>query len=479
MAESDHRSAPPPHFVVAIVGGGFSGASVAWHLHEAAPDAQHIVIIEPNGDIGRGLAYSTNDPAHRVNVPATRMNIGADHETHFHDWLIAQNYLASDPAAKIDETRLYPTRHAFGNYVKSQIKSLGRSVTHIKSKAAALEQHRDGWRVRCTNGNVIGADFAVLAICHTPPDTPASLAGLQSHPRFFPDPWRANVLKSIGRKDRVLIVGTGLTMADIVASLDRLGHRGNILAISRRGLRSQTHDDDMGDVYGDFLEPLSRNALDLLVRIRRTVRDAANDGQPWQRVIDQVHSQGQQIWRALPHEQRERLLHHLRPFWDTHRFKIAPQVHEILQRRTAEGTLVLRAASVRAKAQQKAEISVELRARHSREWKEQSFDAVILATGPAHGTVFDHDPLLAQMKAEGLARPDSLNLGIAVDDHGRAIGNASASSPLYVAGPLARGTFGELMGIGELSRYAKTIAGHIVLQEKVLRDTLIHYANAP
>ncbi|HEY0235862.1 MAG TPA: FAD/NAD(P)-binding protein [Afipia sp.] len=463
-----------PHQVVAIIGGGFSGASVAWHLHDAAPGAQHIVMIEPHEEIGRGLAYATSDPSHRINVPATRMNIGADHETHFHDWLMAQDYLAADPAAKIDAERLYPTRRAFGDYVKSQIKSLGSALTHIKSKAVALERHGNGWRIRCANGDVIGADIAVLAVCHTPPDTPASLATLHAHQRFFADPWRADALESIGQNDEVLIVGTGLTMADTVASLDRLGHRGTILAISRRGLRSQPHTRDVADVYGDFLQPPPpRTALDLLARIRGTIHDAAQDGQPWQAVIDQVRFQGQNIWRALPYEQRERLLRHLRPFWDTHRFRTAPQVHEVLERRIAEGTLVLRAASVRAGASRDKKIPLELRARYSREWKEQSFDAVILATGPAHGTVFDHDPLLAQMKAAGLARPDSLKLGIAVDDDGRAISNEGVSNSLYIAGPLARATFGELMGVGDLARYARAIAGHILLQEKALRETHI------
>ncbi len=464
MAESGYASTPIPNPVVAIIGGGFSGASVAWHLHEAAPGAQHIVIIEPHDEIGRGLAYSTSDPSHRINVPATRMNIGAEHETHFHDWLLAQNYLATDPAARIDADRLYPTRHAFGDYVKSQIRSLGRAVTHIRSKAVALERHRNGWRIRCANGEVIGADIVVLGVCHTPPDTPASLAALQGHPRFFADPWRANALESVGHDDNVLIVGTGLTMADTVASLDRLGHRGKITAISRRGLRSQPHDRDNTDAYGDFLQPPSLTALELLRRVRRAIRDAAQEGKPWQAVVDQVRQQGQDIWRALPHDQRKRLLHHLRPFWDTHRFRIAPQVHEVLQRRIAQGALDLRAASIRGGAQRDAKISVELRARHGRDWKEQSFDAVILATGPAHGTVFDHDPLLAQIRAEGLARPDPLKLGIAVDDDGRAISDVSGSSPLYIAGPLARGTFGELMGISDLARYAKAIAGHIISQ---------------
>ena len=57
---------------IAIVGGGFSGAALAWHLRRKNVTAD-IVVIEPRADLGRGLAYATPDPAHRINVPATRM----------------------------------------------------------------------------------------------------------------------------------------------------------------------------------------------------------------------------------------------------------------------------------------------------------------------------------------------------------------------------------------------------------------------
>lgn len=462
----DHHHRAQPHPVIAIIGGGFSGAAVAWHLHRAAPHGQRVIIIEPHDEIGRGLAYSTTDPVHRINVPAMRMNIDAEDETHFTNWLATQNYAATDPATITVDERLYPTRHAFGSYVRDQIDSLGDEITHLRTRATALAQRDERWRVTCANGEVVEADIAVLAVCHTPPDTPSSLTPLQTHPLFYADPWRTNALDAIRRSDKVLIVGTGLTMADTIATLDRLGHTGKIVAISRRGLRSRPHAGDIVDVYGDFLQPPSHTALDLLRRVRKTIHAAARDGQPWQTVINQAFRQGQDIWRTLHHEQRKRLLQHLRPFWDTHRFRIAPQVHEVLERRIAQGTLEIRAASVRAASEKDANINVELRPRHSKTWEHHAFDALILATGPAHGTVFDHDPLLAQMKAEGLARPDPLGLGIAVDDDGRAVGNASSGQPLYVAGPLARGTFGELMGISDLARYAKAIAGHIVLQEK-------------
>ncbi|MFX8704360.1 hypothetical protein ABTM89_20070, partial [Acinetobacter baumannii] len=68
------------------------------------------------------------------------------------------------------------------------------------------------------------------------------------------------------------------------------------------------------------------------------------------------------------------------------------------------------------------DIAVDLRARRSRTWEPASFDAVVIATGPAHGTVFENTPLLGQIGSDGLARPDPLGLGIDTDLHGRAIG---------------------------------------------------------
>ncbi|MGM2837026.1 hypothetical protein ACS2TZ_51275, partial [Bacillus cereus group sp. Bce025] len=86
----------------------------------------------------------------------------------------------------------------------------------------------------------------------------------------------------------VLIVGTGLTMADIVASLDRQGHRGNITAVSRRGLRSQPHATSQMEPSGDFLQNPERTTLALLRRTRRTIAEASKEGLTWHPVLDQL-----------------------------------------------------------------------------------------------------------------------------------------------------------------------------------------------
>lgn len=457
---------------IAIVGGGFSGAALAWHLRKKGVTAD-VMVIEPCAGLGHGLAYGTADSAHRINVPATRMILDADDPEHFHRWLLDTDYPATDRRAAMPDGRLFPTREAFGRYVTEQVRGLSPAITHLRTKAVSASETEDGFRIACDNGTTVDAAIMALAICHAPPAVPASLRSLRSHPRFFPDPWSKDLLPSLAPDDRILIVGTGLTMADVVASLERNGHRGHIVAVSRRGLRPQPHTDNLSIFEGDFTTPPVTQAAALSRHVRSVVAEAAKGGLPWQIVLNRVHEQGQPIWQNLSASARRRFLRHLRPYWDTHRFRIAPQVHETIEKLIAYGMLDIRAASVKAsygaldiRAAPARDfftphaIAVDLRPRHATEWTSETFDAVILATGPAHAVTVD--PLLSSMHADGLVQADALGLGIAVDRLGRAISHQNEPNPrLFVASPLARGTFGELMGISDLSAYAEKIAERI------------------
>lgn len=458
---------------VAIIGGGFSGAALAWHLRRKNVTSD-IVVIEPRADLGIGLAYGTADPAHRINVPATRMILDADDPDHFNRWLLDTDYLATDPKAAMPDGRLFPTREAFGRYVADQVRNLSPAITHLRAKAVSATGTKNGFRITCDNGDTVESATLVLAICHAPPAVPGSLRSLRFHPRFFSDPWCEGALAALSPNDRVLIVGTGLTMTDIVASLERTGHHGEIVAVSRRGLRPQQHTGNLSVLDDDFTTPAVRQPTALLRRIRKAVDEAAQEGLPWQIVLNRVHDQGQPIWQNLSSEGRRQLLRHLRPYWDIHRFRIAPQIHETIEKLIAYGMLDIRAASVKAhfgtldirvapvrtNPATPDTITVDLRARHDTEWKPATFDAVMLATGPAHAIAADS--LLSSMNADGLVQADGLGLGVAVDRLGRAVGPHNEPNPnLYVAGPLARGTFGELMGISDLSNYAEKIAERI------------------
>src|SRR6187401_2410646 len=60
---------------VAIIGGGFSGTMTAANLARRGIGS---ILIEANGRAGLGAAYSTDDPAHLLNIPAETMGAWAD-----------------------------------------------------------------------------------------------------------------------------------------------------------------------------------------------------------------------------------------------------------------------------------------------------------------------------------------------------------------------------------------------------------------
>jgi uncharacterized NAD(P)/FAD-binding protein YdhS len=445
-----------------IVGGGFSGAAVAYHLaRRGAPVA--ITVIEPRPVLGAGLAYSTADPAHRVNVPVTRMSLDPSDPDHLLRWINESGAVADDPEARLPDGRVFPRRAVIGRYVSAQLQPFVASgrIEHVRDHARGLYQVPGRHGLTLASGRRIEADVLVLANSHPPPRPLPTLAGLaHGDPRIVTDPWAADALTAIRPEARVLIVGTGLTMADVVASLDLRGHTGPVTAVSRRGQRSRSHASGPVEPVGDIAA--AGSVLAVLAQVRRELARAAERNLPWHAVLDTVRLQAAALWAAWPEAERRRFLRHLRPFWDTHRFRIAPPVEAILARREATGTLTIQAASIRAIRPGPTVIEVDLLDRRTGRVATRPFEAVVVTTGPAHDRIFDHDPFLAALRAEGLVSEDPLGLGLDVDDRSRAIGPAGrAGRTVLVAGPLARGRYGELMGLPEVTRHAADVASTI------------------
>jgi len=85
-----------------------------------------------------------------------------------------------------------------------------------------------------------------------------------------------------------------------------------------------------------------------------------------------------------------------------------------------------------------------------------------VATGPTHRDILTSQPYLAGLAASETLALDPTELGLWTSPDGRAIGADGVVDPtLFVAGPLARGTFGELMGLPQVSAYALFIAEQV------------------
>ena len=455
---------------VCIVGGGFTGVAVAVHVALGARRPLEVVIVEPRRMLGGGVAYSSTDPAHRTNVPASRMSLFTGDDAHFARWLAATGALRDDPEAEQPDGRVYPRRGTFGRYVAATLEAVaagGRvSISHRVDRAVGLTLGSSGWRVELAGGQALTADAVVLAVSHPPPaPSPLLVERLGGHPKFVADPWQPAALNPIDPTDSVVIMGTALSMADVVASLSRRGHRGPILAFSRRGLLSRPQSPAPHQPVGDFTTDAPSTARGLVRRIRREIAEGARRGVPWQAVVDAVRRDGREIWGGLDDGQRALLLRHARPYWEVHRYRVAPQVHDAIERRRGEGTLEVVTAHLASVALQGDRIACELQLRGVRHGGRRRIeaDAFVVTTGPGHGDALRSNPALRSLAEAGWIGPDRFGLGLAVDERHRALGASGLPAPnLLVAGPLARGTFGELMGLPQVTRSAEEVAAEVL-----------------
>jgi uncharacterized NAD(P)/FAD-binding protein YdhS len=327
----------------------------------------------------------------------------------------------------------------------------------------ALSVRAEGreFEVLLAGGEVVPADMLVLAVSHSKPDLPAVLRGCAG---VIADPWDVGKLRGVPRDARVLIVGTGLTACDVVASLLAHGHSGAITALSRHGLLPRPRTPLPVEAEGDFSTAPETRASALLRRIRNSVARAAAVGRPWENIIDALRQQSATVWGTLDWTERRRVLRHLRTVWDVHRFQCAPQIDAILRAAQGNGALCVIAASMMAVRETDSGIAVQVRPRRAPSGCTETLtvDVVINCTGPGHRSVTTTHPVLRGLAEAGSLQADPASLGILVDWQSRVIRQDGTAWPnLFVAGPLARGTFGELMGLPQVNTQPRAVAAEL------------------
>ncbi len=183
----------------------------------------------------------------------------------------------------------------------------------------------------------------MLATGNAPPDPPAAAdSGVLASQHYISDPWTSGFPSSVDAGDTIFILGTGLTMVDAVLSLVRLGHRGPIAALSRRGLLPRRHASTApAETSPVALAPLISNIVADLRSIRCGLREHCLRGGDWRSIIDALRPITVSYWRSLPLVEQRRFLRHLRPWWDVHRHRLAPAAADELDALMASGRLKL------------------------------------------------------------------------------------------------------------------------------------------
>ena len=420
---------------VAIIGGGFSGTILAAQLARKGIDS---VLIDGSGRAGVGTAYSTTEPAHLLNVRAEMMSAWADDADHF----------ARAFEAEGGDRRGFAQRLLFGRYLR-RILEEAQGAEVVRAYARQVRRDGESWAMELDDGRMVHADALVLAHGNQLPDPVGSAE------RLINDPWGADaqaaVLDLAETNGEVLIVGTSLTMVDLALSLDAAGHRGRIVALSRRGLVPRAHAD-----YAPV--PVEAEAVphgDLLRLWGWLKRRGAEVG--WRAAVDSLRPHSHALWQSFDGRQQRRFLRHARPWWDVLRHRIAPEVAATIVRMVEEGRLEIVAGRIVRIEEAGDGVRVEFRRRGRSETQSARFDYVFNSTGPLGSIERTRDPLLRGLLDDGLIRPDHLGIGVAVDERSRAVG----TQRLWAMGPLTKGRYWEMIAVPDIRGQAAAVADDI------------------
>lgn len=451
---------------IAIVGAGFTGTLLAVQLLRQGQGRVGVDLIERSGRFGPGLAYTTGNPNHLLNVRAVNMSAFAEQPTHFLDWL---RHTPLSPVESRDEAApIFVERRVFGRYVghclaEAQAAAPPEALAILSDRVLAIEARGPAVTLHLAQGGTRRAEAAVLALGQLPPTPPAcDPAQLMALAAYRADPWETGALSGLHPRAPVLLLGSGLTMVDLVIALLDRGHRGPITALSRRGLLPQRH--AAATPRASFLPARPPGSLSALTRlVRAEVARARTAGEDWRGVIDALRPDTTALWQALPLVERARFLRHLRPWWEVARHRMAPAVADRIAGAAGSGQLSVVAGRLQTGCPEGDGARLTYRRRSDGSLGTLVAERIVNCSGPSTDLARSIDPLLRQLRASGQIRADALGLGIDVTADCAAIADdGSTAQRLYAAGPLCKGAFWEITAVPDLRRQCAALAQHLL-----------------
>ena len=443
--------------VIAVAGAGASGTLATVHLLREAAGRRiplRVALIDRLGRHGLGRAYATTHPAHLLNSPVGRMSALAGDPGHLARWAERAG-LGPDG---------FLARRDYGRYLGEVLTDAERAaapaarVSRITGEVVAIRRtgRRRGLQVQLAGGVGFDADLAVVATGGLPSAPPGPVPG---GGRYISDPWAPGALDRVADGSPVAVLGTGLTMLDVAIAVTS-AHPGTVVhAISRHALLPQVHRwPRAATVPGPgpvISPPPGQLSLPGLVRMVRA--GAARYPGDWQDIVDALRPQVPGLWAQLAEADQRLFLRHLARYWEVHRHRIPPATAARVSALRASGRLsVLRGRVVAASDQPGG---MRLWIGHGGPATELTAGWLINGTGPGTDVTATSDPLLRHLLGHGLARPDSLRLGLDADARG-ALRDTSgrAAGDIVTLGPLLRGLRYETTAIPEIRDQAAALA---------------------
>jgi uncharacterized NAD(P)/FAD-binding protein YdhS len=446
--------------VVVIIGAGFSGTVLAVNLlRRPCVTPTDIMLVERASTMNRGVAYAERDIPYFLNVPAGRLSADSSD---------AQQFLrfarARVPDAGPED---FLARSLYGDYLEDLLRAAERQapphvrLQRIHDEVMDLAPSGSGLEVRFAQRIPLHANQVILSVGNPPASSLPWLEALRGHVAVRENPWE--LTRDLHSHHSVLIVGNGLTMADVVLNLSWDAARVPMMhTMSRRGLLPQVQTVFQSrSVFGKAEDLLSKatSVRSLLRASRDLVAKVEEAGGDWREVVTFIRSIAPKIWQTLPPKEQARFVRHLQAHWDTHRHRLPPQVAERLAQVRSAGKLQVNAGRIQRVEALADRLRVHWLARGARGPKSLDVDLIVNATGPDYVLARSSEPLLRSLQRRDLIAADALSLGITTDGSGACLNaRGKPTSNLFYLGPMLRADHWEATAATELRDHAERLA---------------------
>lgn len=425
-----------------------------------------LFLIDKQGAFAAGVAYSTTDPRHFLNVHAGNMSAFPDAPDHFYQWLCDREDLwrALDPSfAKLTyNPQSFMPRKIYGRYLKECLKSaqaLSRncSLQLLSSEALDVAHLKNNqMEILLSTGTKIVADALVLAT-----GVPLTKRFAQPELATYTDNiWKPPAksllsmpsLAHLPVDTQIVIIGSGLTMADAMMSLLSRGFKGKIAALSKHGKLSETHL-DLTEAYPSFIDLATApvTAAGLFRMFRTKLKEAQRIG--WRPLLDALRPFTMALWQRLPLEEKRRFLRHLYSLWNHHRHRLPPACHQCVAAAQAQGQLTLmRGRLIKIEKGAQGVLRAHYKMAENTAGVIEA-DYVLNCSGQDFSFARNATPLLRRLCTLNLVAVDELGMGL----------RWSTQGPVFVLGALLFGERFETIAVPELRQQAADIANCLLV----------------
>ena len=440
---------------IAIIGSGVSGSLLAINLiKKHRGEKLMIYMIEKDYDrFNKGVAYSTMEMSHLLNVRAAGMSIYKDEPMHFKNWLNKNNYGygAND----------FVPRRIFADYVSSEFEKVVASknddvyLTVMSDEVVDIDLN--GYSVvKLKSGTALLVDIAVLALGHISVSEIDTLKYSGIH-KYFRTPWDNSIYDKIQQTDNVLLIGSGLTTDDVILSLTKRKHAGKIYSLSRSGLQPVAH--EIIEPYPAFGDELLGQDINTMFSIfRKHLKLAKNP----RSVVDALRPHSQKIWKSLSQTDKSRFLRHLNKYWNVIRHRMPESTYETLSKLEKNGTLDFITGRITSIIDDGGDIKVTYFNKVIGTETELRVDAIVNCIGPESNYKRIAMPLIKNLLEKGIIKQNETGISIKASDW-CVIGNDNqVQTGLLAIGPLLKGELFESTAVPELKVQSDELADYIL-----------------